>query len=400
MRIRPQRILLVLVALGVVGAIVYGFLPQPVPADVGRVVRGDLRISVDEEGRTRIKERYVVSTPLAGNLSRIVLEAGQPVQAGKTLIAIVEPTDPTLLDDRALAESEARVKAAEATRERTRAVLERARQEHEFAQVELERQKNLLRTKTIATQVYDAAAYKERMAQQDVRAAEFAVQIAEFELEQARAALVHTRRPAQSAPSPARFEIRAPVDGRVLRVIQESATVVSPGTPLVEVGDPNDLEVLVDVLSRDAVRIHPGDRVLLERWGGDEPLHGRVRLVEPSGFTKVSALGVEEQRVNVLIDFSDPPAKRAGLGDGFRVEARIVVWEKPAVLEVPAGALFRDGDGWAVFRVEDGRARRRRVVTGRSNGLQTQVLDGLAEGDEVVVHPGDRVADGVRIEPR
>jgi HlyD family secretion protein len=185
--------------------------------------------------------------------------------------------------------------------------------------------------------------------------------------------------------------------GRVLRVLQQSSIVVTPGQQLLEVGDPADLEVEVDLLSSDAVKVAPGAKVFLEHWGGDEPLRGRVRLVEPAGFLKRSALGVEEQRVNVIIDLVDPPQKHATLGDAFRVEARIVVWEADGVLKVPAGALFRQGEDWAVFAVEDGRARLRRLQTGRSNGLETEIREGLAEGEKVILHPGDRIRSGTRV---
>ena len=248
-------------------------------------------------------------------------------------------------------------------------------------------------------------------------------EIAEFELEQARAALLRTRpqadnggpsRPDNADPANPNgdsgaatngnggwtFTIYSPINGRVLRVLQESAAVVTAGTPLLELGDPADLEAEVDVLSRDAVRIHPGALVWLEHWGGDEPLRGRVRLVEPSGFTKISTLGVEEQRVNVIVDFVDPPEARAALGDGFRVEARIVVDEARDVLRVPTSALFRVGDKSAVFCVVDNVARQQPVTIGRQNGLVAEVVDGLDEGDRVIIHPSDQIEDDVAVRQR
>jgi HlyD family secretion protein len=239
------------------------------------------------------------------------------------------------------------------------------------------------------------------MAREEERSAQFAVQVAEYEVEQARAALLQVQPPPPgSSARVTRFEVRSPIDGRVLHVFQESEAVVPAGTRLLELGEPADLEVEIDVLSRDAVRIAPSAKVLLEHWGGDAPLVARVRLIEPAAFLKVSALGIEEQRVYVIADLVDPPAKRARLGDAYRVEARIVLWESDDVLKVPAGALFRRGDGWAVFAVVDGRAELRPVQVGHNNGLEAEVLGGLAEGAAVVLHPSDRIQDGVAVAPR
>ncbi len=253
---------------------------------------------------------------------------------------------------------------------------------------------------TATHQELDEAEHRLRVATEDVKSAQFAAQIAEFELELSRAALVRTQPDSAGDTRTERFVIRAPVNGRILRVFQESEAAITAGTRLVEVGDPTDLEVEVDVLSTDAVKIAPGAQVMLKHWGGDEPLLGRVRLVEPSAFTKVSALGVEEQRVNVVIDIVDPPQKRETLGDAFRVEASIVIWEAENTLKVPSGSLFRHVDGWAVFVANGGHARLQPVKVGQSNGLETQVLDGLQEHDSVILHPSDRITDGVAVTPR
>jgi HlyD family secretion protein len=258
----------------------------------------------------------------------------------------------------------------------------------------------LFQRQTASQEELDSADHRLRVAGEEVRAAQFAAQIADFELDLARAALVRSRPGGSGNASPAGFEIRAPVDGRVLRVFQESEATLTTGARLLEVGDPTDLEVEVDVLSADAVKIAPGAKAILEHWGGAEPLSGTVRLVEPSAFTKVSALGVEEQRVNVVIDIRDPLDQRKSLGDAFRVEAKIVVWETKECLKVRAGALFRRGGDWAVFVVEGSRAKLRTVRIGRSNGIETEVLDGLREGDVVILHPSDRVADGTRVQAR
>jgi HlyD family secretion protein len=381
----------------VVGGLVYAFLPKPVPVDVAEVVRGPLRVTVDEDGKTRIRERYVVAAPLSGQMLRVGLKAGDRVAAGQTILAVLEPSDPSLLDDRARAETEARVKAADSSRKQADAKLERARAAHKQAAAELARARQMLITRSTSQQEHESAVHHERIAAEELRAAQFAVQIADFELELARVALVRTRPRSPGDVEPWRVEIRSPINGQVLRVHQESATVVTPGLRLLELGDAADLEAEIDVLSHDAVKIAPGARVLLEHWGGDQPLNGRVRLVEPGGFLKISALGVEEQRVNIIIDFTDPPEKYRRLGDAYRVEARIVIWEGDDVLKVPAGALFRKGDGWAVFVAADGKAELRPVQLGHGNGMETEVLDGLDKGESVILHPSDKIKAGTAV---
>ncbi|MGE5191354.1 MAG: HlyD family secretion protein, partial [Deltaproteobacteria bacterium] len=325
-KLSPSRILVLIGAAAGLGVLVYLFLPQPPEVDLAAVARGPMEVTVDENGKTRIRERYVVSAPLAGRMSRIDLHPGDPVAAGKTLLAAIDPADPALLNDRDRAEADARVKAAEAAGQRARAAVEQSKEELELAEHQFQRARNLIGSNAVSRQDYDAAEHKQGAARQQLSAAEFGVQIANFELELARAALLRTRpRSADDADS-WRFELRSPVKGTVLHVFQEDATVVTPGQRLIEVGDPSELEVEVEVLSTDAVKIAPGAKVRVEHWGGQPPLVARVRRIEPAGFTKISALGVEEQRVIVLAIFVDPPEKRSRLGDAFRVEARIVIW--------------------------------------------------------------------------
>lgn len=395
-----KRVLAAAAALAIAGAIVYAMLPAAVLVDLTVVGRGPLEVTVEDDGQTRIRERYVVSSPLAGRLLRIELRAGDPVEAGKTLLAVVEPGDPALLDARALAEAEARLRAAEAASKQAEPNLEQARAALDFARSEHRRLKRLHEQRQVALSELERAELEERTQLEAYRAAEYAVQIARFEADLARAALVRTRPESSTSAEPWRMEIHSPIDGRVLRVLQESALVVSAGTPLVELGDPSDLEVVVDVLSSDAVRIRPGDPVRLEHWGGENPLAARVRLVEPSGFTKISALGVEEQRVNVIIDFDGPLDQRAALGDGYRVEARVVIWQGDDVLQVPTSALFRYRGDWAVFVVERGRAVRRVVRLGQRSTWAAEVLEGLSAGEAVIIHPSDKVDPGVRVRPR
>jgi HlyD family secretion protein len=394
MKITKQRLAFILFVISLVAAIGYAFRSQPVPVETAPVIRGPLQVTVDHEGRTRIKERYVVSAPLSGRLQRVELDPGDPVKANETVLASIAPADPALLDPRARAEAEASVKAAEAAERRATPDLERARAADQMARSDLERAQQLRGSGAISNQEFEGAELKARTAAEELKAAEFALQIAIFELEQARAVL----NPGSQLNGGARFEIRSPVNGEVLRVFQESESIVQPGTHLVEVGDPRDLEMEIDVLSTDAVKIKPGDKVIVEHWGGPAPLLGRVRVVEPAGFLKISALGVEEQRVNIIADFVDPPEKRASLGDAYRIEARIVISEADNVLKVPAGALFREGENWAVFAVEGSRAKLRIAQIGRRNDLEAEVLKGLREGENVITHPGDKLRDGVRIQ--
>jgi HlyD family secretion protein len=375
-----------LIGLAVVAlVVVYALQPTTVPVEVVRAERGSLRVTVDEDGKTRIRDRYVVSAPLTGRLVRIALRPGDEVKAGQTVLATIEPRDPELLDASARGIAEARVKAAESTQKQAAPLLEKARAAHAQAIRDLDRDRNGLSTGAVTPQQYDTTATRERTAALELKTAQFAAQVAGFELEQARAALLRTRPPASGEEEAWRLEVRSPIDGRVLRVFQESATIVTPGLRLLELGDPADLEIEIDVLSTDAVKVRPGAPVFLEHWGGESALRGRVRLVEPAAFTKPSALGVEEQRVNVIANFLDPPAVWRALGDAYRVEARIVVWESADVLKVPAGAVFPHKDGKGVFVIANGTARLREVRTGHSNGLETEVLEGLETGTEVIV---------------
>jgi HlyD family secretion protein len=384
---RLRRALPYVGALLLVALIVAGLWPQPVPVETGRVTIGSLRATVNEEGKTRIKQRFVISAPVAGQLRRIPFKAGAEVKAGETVVAVIDPLAPTLLDARTRT-------LAEARRDTAAANLEKARANHDFAKSELQRFERLFVEKTISTQERESAQLREASTAREMAAAEGAFREAEAQLAEfgnsGKGANERTRQPS---------EVKAPVSGRILKVLEENSRVVSPGMPLVEVGDPMDLEVVIDVLSRDGAVLAPGTKVEFEQWGGATPLLGKVRLVEPAAFTKISALGVEEQRVNVIADLLTPLEQRPGLGDNFRVEARIIVWEAANALKIPAGALFRQGDSWAAFVIRDGRAHLQPVKAGRSSGTETQVLDGLKEGDQAILYPGSRVRDGNRVRP-
>lgn len=393
-----QRTFIIVIGLAVVAAVTMAMLPKPVAVDLATIRRGPLVVTVADDGRTRIRERYVVSAPLNGRLVRIRLKPGDKVTAHETQLTTIEPADSALLDPRSIAQAEARVRAADARLSQAKPRLESTKLALNHAETELGRQQALADKNAGSKQDLDNQRLAFQQAGNDYEAARFELEIAGFELDVAKAALTHGTNDANSKDWS--FPITSPISGNVLRVFQESATIVNAGDRILEVGDPTDLEVEVDVLSRDAVRIRPGNRVMLEQWGGGASLAAQVRLIEPSAFTKVSALGIEEQRVNVIIDFVDPPETRPPLGDGYRVEAAIVEWESSDVLTVPTGALFRSGESWAVFVATSNRAKLVPVELGHRNDNDAEVLNGLKEGDRVILYPGDRVEDRIAIEER
>lgn len=377
--------------------IAVGLWPAAVPVELGSVARGPLVVTVDEEGMTRVKNRYVVTAPVAGQLRRIDWKPGAIVEAGKTVLAVLETGGADFLDARSQAATEARGQAAAAAREAAAAQQARATATAKLFGADFARAQELFAKRVFSRQEFDAAQMRADTAAQDVRAADFALKVAEFELQQARALL--TRGTIAGGPAAEPLVITSPVSGKILRVHQESARLVPAGFPLMEVGDPTDLEVRIEVLSRDGVAIHPGAPVTLLQWGGTEPLKARVRLVEPSAFTKISALGVEEQRVYVVADFTDPVERRPTLGDSYRVEARVVIWENPNVLRTPSGSLFQRAGGWQAYVAAGGRAQLRAVKVGRNNGTEAEVLAGLQEGESVILYPGDKVEEGARVRP-
>ena len=386
---------LILTALALVAALVWGFMPRPVPVDVGAVSRAPLRVTVEEEGRTRVIDRYVVSAPVAGYARRIELRVGDAVSKGETLVDI-EPLRSTVLDPRSRAEAEARVAAAQAAAQAAEQNLRAAAADAEMARRDFSRREALASENRIAREERDRAEAAMQRSEAVHRSAAFALEVARYELQAAQAVLQHSA--ARGAGEPAeRLRVNAPVTGRVLGIPRQSEGVVASGQALIEIGDPNALEVEVEVLSADAVRILPGMAVEFMRWGGSNALQGVVRTVEPAGFTKISALGVEEQRVLVIADIRSPPEAWSRLGDGYGVEASFVLWQDNDVLQVPSSALFRQGDGWAVFSIAEGRARARRVTVGHNNGFAAEILEGLELDERVIVHPSDAVGDGVRV---
>jgi len=387
---------LALAALFVVGLIVVAWIPNPVEVEVATVARGPLVVTVNEDGRTRVKDRYVVSSPITGSLARPELEAGDTIEEGQVLARLV-PLPPPLLDSRTRAEAKARADAAQASVRQSRAAVNRARYERDFAKQESERALAVVKQGGLARSDADRAVSNYRSAEEQLSSANFGARVAEHEHKLAQTALLQLSGKAEDTEQ---LEISSPVAGQVLKVFQESEGVVQGGTAIVELGDPGALEVVVDVLSQDATRIPGGAPTTIERWGGKIPLRGHVRVVEPSAFTKLSALGVEEQRVNVIIDLDEERERWSTLGDGYRVEARISVWEGEDVLRLPASAVFRSEEAWATFVVEEGTAALREVEIGETNGLETEVLSGLEEGAVVIAYPSDSVRDGVSVRAR
>jgi len=395
---RRNAIALGVALVALAGIVAWMLRPQPIAVETAQAARGVFEQTVSDDGKTRVRERYVVSAPLGGRVERIRLKAGDPVDAGQS-VALIQPSAPAFLDERTARELAERVGAAEAQRLRARAEVARASSHRDQAKADFDRAGKLAKEGFVAAAAREQAELALRTAERALEAARFGEHAAGHDLEQARAALRRYRAEAGAKiPGATVWEVASPVKGRVLRVVQESEAVVPTGAPLVEIADPLSLEAVVDVLSQDSVSIRPGMPARLEVGAGVAPLAARVRLVEPAAFTKISALGVEEQRVNVVLDFAEPPDRVATLGDGYRVEAAIVVHRVDDALKVPVGALFRDGEGWAVFVVDGGRALKRAIKTPRRNGVEALVEAGLQAGETVVVYPSDALRDGARVE--
>lgn len=387
------------VALVCAGAAAWALWPKPVPADFAAVARGVLEVTVEDEGVTRIRDVYTVSAPVTGKLMRAPLRVGDEVVAGDTVVAIIEPTMPAFLDVRTQRVNEAAVEAASAAVALAEAQVRQARSQLDFAEADLRRARELAERQALPERALEKARLDAALAEASLASARATREVRRQELESARARLIQPTE-IDSKAAACCIQARSPVSGRVLRVVVESEQVVQAGAPLMELGDPAALEIAVDLLSRDAVRVKEGAAARIESWGGEPALAARVRRIEPSGFTKVSALGIEEQRVKTILDLVDPPERWRRLGHGFRVVARIAVWQGEDVLLVPLGALFRKGDSWAVFAVSGGRARLRTIEIGERNLHAARVVSGLSAGEEVVLHPSDRIQDGTRVARR
>jgi HlyD family secretion protein len=376
--------------------LIWGFWPQAVLVETAMVKRAPMTVTIEEEGRTRVIDRYIISAPVEGVACRVQLDVGDGVAKDQVLLGITPP-ESQVLDPRSRAQATAQVAAAESALSSAREQASATAAAAQLAVIELDRLKPLLQKGVVSRDAYDKAATEVQTTAAAHRSASFNVDVARYELEAARMVLEYT---AGSSTEPAeRVAVRSPVSGKILKLMHECEGPVQTGEPLLEVGDPAALEVEVDVLSADAVKIKPGMKVLFDRWGGSQPLEGIVRVVEPVGFTKISALGVEEQRVLIISDFTSDAEQWQRLGDGYRVEARFIIWYQDDVLQVPASSLFRYQTGWAVFVIDGKRAMRRIVKVGQRNGLIAQITDGLLEGEAVVNHPSEAIEDGIRVKP-
>ena len=391
-----RRLLPLAGVLLLVMAVAWGLWPKPVVVELGEAMMRPLTVRVSEEGKTRIRNRYVVTAPVAGTMERVVLKPGDPVVAGETVLTQIRPISSPLLDPRARVQAEALLTMNQAQREQAAMSLSAAKLAADLAVNDRDRMRLVDGRGTYSESARERSENEAAIRQAEWRAAEFALKVADGEVARAQAAL---QRPDEAGENQL-VAVKSPVSGMVLKVIQESATPVQPGQSIVEIGDPQDIEIEAEMLSRDVVGIKAGDEVSIEQWGGKVALQGRVRRIEPAAYTKISALGVEEQRVLVLIDLLNPPAQAKALGDRFRVEVRVAVWHDDDVLAVPAGALFREGNDWKVYLYQDDEALLRGVQVGQSDGQFTQVLEGLEKGDLVLLHPPDVVVDGSSVKKR
>ncbi len=393
-----RRSIWLAILLLIIAALAYGFHPQPRLVDIASASRGPLRVSVEEEGKTRVIDRYDISAPVAGSICRVDLDVGDQVEKDQVLITI-KPLESQALDPRSRAEAQSRVAAAESALHAAEQTAKSAEAEMVLAEKELTRLQPLFEKGHVSQGQLDQAAAMVQTTRAASRSALFSVDVARHELEAARTALSYTGVSSQDSAEE-NVQVRSPIDGRLLAIHKECEGVVAAGQPLMVVGDTRSLEIETDVLSADAVKIKPGMRVEFHRWGGEKTLQGRVRTVEPVGFTKISALGVEEQRVLVISDIVSGSTEWQGLGDGYRVEAEFILWQSDDVLQIPASALFRFNDGWALFVMNNGEAVRREVKVGQRNGLSAQILAGLTEGESVITHPDNSIDDGVPVKQR
>ena len=378
-----------------IGLLTWGFWPQPVLVETVSAKHAPLTVTIEEEGRTRVIDRYVISAPVNGVACRVQMNVGDTVEQDQVLLGIT-PLESQVLDPRSRAQAKAKVAAAESALRAAKEQAGAAAEAEQLAATELKRLQPLLDKGAISRDVYDKAVTEANTTAATRRSANFTVEVARYELEAARTILQYSA--ATNSGNPAeRVSVRSPITGKILKIAHECEGPVGTGDPLLEVGDPSALEIEVDVLSADAVKIKPGMTVMFDRWGGEQPLAGIVRTVEPVAFTKVSALGVEEQRVLIISDFTSPAEQWQSLGDGYRVEARFILWHEDNVLQVPASSLFRFNNGWAVFVVDANRASRRPVKVGQRNGLIAQILEGIKPGELVINHPSDEVEDGVNV---
>ncbi|MEP7172884.1 MAG: HlyD family efflux transporter periplasmic adaptor subunit [Aestuariivirga sp.] len=396
-----KRMLVIVALAGIAGGFIWLMWPQPIQVDVAKAVLGHMQLTVDEEGISRIREVYTVSAPVSGKVARSPREVGDHVVAGVTTVAAIHAADPTMLDARTRLELEAAVEAAKADRDFAGAAVLQAEKELRFAESELERTRYLVGKKVMALNALERRQLDADSAQQQLESARAQLDVRVHNLEIAEARLLEpATRGELQAPKDCCINLTSPVNGIILKIPVENEQIVQAGTPLVEIGNPLDTEISVDLLSTDAIQVKPGASASISGWGGPNELKARVKRVEPAAFTKISALGIEEQRVKAILEITDPPATWTGLGHEYRVFVHITIWQSENALRIPLSALFRWEGNWAVFRVAGGLAKLTKITTGQINSSDVQVLSGLSAGETVIVHPSDLVADGAQVEIR
>lgn len=401
MNIPKQRIVFWLILGAIfIGAMIVAFKPRAVPTDIGIVEAGPMQSTINEEGETRVEDIYTLSSPISGHLRRIALEVGDKVIEGETIIAEIDPLDSNFLDPRSEAQAKAEVNTAESALSLAQAELKQAQVELDFFKSEYDRIKALHQTGTASQRDLDNTERLYKRSRASYATAQAALQMRRFELERVKAILIS---PAQSQSLRAGCEclkLYAPISGTILKVMTESEGVIQAGSPLVEIGDPSQLQVVAELLSMDAVQVQIGSLVSIENWGSNTPLTGKVKRIDPVGFSKVSALGIEEQRVNVVIDLLSSHEHWSRLGHGYQVDVAIVLWQSDKVVKVPLTSIFRDGKDWAIYVVTDGVVNKRQLNIGHTNTYSAQVLSGINQGEKYIIYPTDRIFEGVRVESR
>ena len=383
-----------------IAALSYALWPRPVIIDMAQITKQEFMVTLADEGQTRVHDIYVLSAPVTGHLRRIEAEVGDAVVTSETIVAQIEPIDPAFLDPRSEAQAKADINVAESAKILSQAKVNEARAELDFARTELGRMRELRVNNNVSERDLDNAERTYKTTRALLASAQAALNMRNYELERVKALLLSPTTTQAEHGHCECLNITAPVTGRILKVVNKSEGVVASGTALLEIGDPQNLEIVVELLSFDAVKVEPGQSVVIKNWGGAKPLQGRVSRIEPIGFKKVSALGIEEQRVNVIVDFQSKPSQWARLGHGYQVDVDIILWQGKNLLTVPVTALLRDKQHWAVFVVDNGLAQKRRVDIGRKNAFAAEVISGLQEHDWIIVYPNDQIADGVRVAAR
>jgi HlyD family secretion protein len=394
------KFFLVLFALALIA---FAFLPERLKVDMVTIGTGELLVTLEGEGKTRIHDIYVISTPIEGRITRINIEPNDIVSAGKTIIANMYPANPSFLDKRSETQAKADVEGARAALSLANVRIKQAQAQLDFEQADFKRTEALFKKKSISEVQLDSAKLRVKTLRAELDTTLSNKQLMLSRLNASKATLLqpeHTHITVSENDEDCHICIHSPVDGRVLRILHKSESIVPIGTKLVEIGNPSDLEIIIEMLSTNAVRVKVGDQALIKRWGGEEDLHAKVRVIEPSGFTKISALGIEEQRVNVIMDLTDPPEKWQSLGNAFRVEAAIIIAKANETIRTPLSTLFRHNENWSVFKVIDGVVSLQTVEIGLRNDHFAEVTLGLAVGDQVIMHPGNAVNDGVKVEQR